>query len=1007
MTIQVDQLRLSYKNPCRIATTAAIVLATTGLTAIDGVTPVTGDRVLVKDQSAGAENGIYIAATTAWVRALDFNISSEDSLQAGLTTRIQEGTANAGLSYKLDTTGLITLDTTALVFTRSISNSLVTLETLGDPSADGEFIVATGAGVFAYESGDTARTSLGLGTGDAPTFAEFHIVHTATEADDHAIEIDANAAGFGDVKALDINYITGATELGSDEAVILVNIDESSATGGDVVALEVLATEGSANIFGLFAGALVNPIQQLSGVFANADSFLVIAVDQLTAVSSGGAGNIAIFDNDDDTITIGSAAKFEELEFLLDTGASAAGIAPVFDFSTGTGTWATFTPTDGTNAFRNTGVVAWLDADIPSWATGTGTEYLIRITRTRNTLTTTPIVDKVQIAATVEYSWDKDGQLTVANMTITNTGASIALSLGTDGRIEFGEIDTRIAGNISAGRLDLHSLNAHRLYVGASASSPSVVINNSELEIRTVANAARLSIQESGTPPATPVGYGDYWVQNDAPTTPWFTDDASVDWELARHADSVSFTDATLTVGSLTVPTGAGIFWDANTRIEGTTGATGDITIYADDDIVMEADDRFSLRIGGALEVFTEVNNRGVWYLSDRSGPPGAFAGFGGFWNEASTSRPWFTDDTSVDWEFALNGSSVSFTNVQSLTVNTPSGGHGLIENLLTFSEDLTNAIWVHNGGWGDSTANHLASPTGETTTTRTRILAADATGNKLLRHNITLTNSATYTLSFWAKRGSVSAATLQLNGDLGDGTAFGSQTLTTAWEYFSFVMTADTGDFLDLNLIGHDSVTDSEFFIWGVTIQNGDVDEPYVRTKNPVAATYGSVTNGLLNIQGSGLRLQEQTTGPGFTADTGQIWVENEDPNTLMYTDSSDDEFHVSGQIKIVADPGDAAAIPVTGSARIYMTTGTEGETNTLADPTEDGHILILSLDTDGGGNRVITADSIINDNGNTIMTFDEIGETLMLRSTMIRLNGSDSYLWMIIGGISGVGLS
>lgn len=38
------------------------------------------------------------------------------------------------------------------------------LNTLGVAAADGEFIVATGAGAFAYESGATVRTSLGLGT---------------------------------------------------------------------------------------------------------------------------------------------------------------------------------------------------------------------------------------------------------------------------------------------------------------------------------------------------------------------------------------------------------------------------------------------------------------------------------------------------------------------------------------------------------------------------------------------------------------------------------------------------------------------------------------------------------------------------------------------------------------------------------------------------------------------------------------------------------------------------
>lgn len=42
----------------------------------------------------------------------------------------------------------------------TILNNLVTL---GEPTTDGQFIVATGAGAFAYESGATVRASLGLG----------------------------------------------------------------------------------------------------------------------------------------------------------------------------------------------------------------------------------------------------------------------------------------------------------------------------------------------------------------------------------------------------------------------------------------------------------------------------------------------------------------------------------------------------------------------------------------------------------------------------------------------------------------------------------------------------------------------------------------------------------------------------------------------------------------------------------------------------------------------------
>ncbi|KKL47598.1 hypothetical protein LCGC14_2333920, partial [marine sediment metagenome] len=176
------------------------------------------------------------------------------------------------------------------------------------------------------------------------------IIHTATEADDHAFEIVANAAGFGDVKAIEIDYITGAIDDGQDEGVILLNIDESLADGGEVFGLEVLATEGSATIWGLKAAALVGPIHQDSGVFSNMDSALVNATNRLSEFISAGS-DIAIFVADNDTVTIGNAAKFEEIEFLLATVASGGGIRPTFEFSTGASptTWATFTPVDGTD----------------------------------------------------------------------------------------------------------------------------------------------------------------------------------------------------------------------------------------------------------------------------------------------------------------------------------------------------------------------------------------------------------------------------------------------------------------------------------------------------------------------------------------------------------------------------------------------------------------------------------------------------------------------------------
>uniref|UniRef100_A0A6M3J8A3 Sortilin N-terminal domain-containing protein n=1 Tax=viral metagenome TaxID=1070528 RepID=A0A6M3J8A3_9ZZZZ len=55
------------------------------------------------------------------------------------------------------------------------------MNALGAAASDGQFIVATGAGVFAYESGNTARTSLGLGTGNSPTFTGLTITNAINE----------------------------------------------------------------------------------------------------------------------------------------------------------------------------------------------------------------------------------------------------------------------------------------------------------------------------------------------------------------------------------------------------------------------------------------------------------------------------------------------------------------------------------------------------------------------------------------------------------------------------------------------------------------------------------------------------------------------------------------------------------------------------------------------------------------------------------------------------------
>jgi hypothetical protein len=305
------------------------------------------------------------------------------------------------------------------------------------------------------------RVSEDTGAITVNVFGDFDVTHTATEDDDAAVQINHDAAGFADAHAIGIDHITGALASGDEEAVILVNIDANLATGGVLSGLEVLALEpaNADRIAGLFVTGGIEPVLQLSGTFANADTVLDNAADVTVALSTGGAGNIGIFDADNDTVTVGSASTFQAIEFILGTVASNPGIQPLFEFSTGVGTWAAFSPTDGTNQMRQSGVLAWLLSDIPSWAAGAGGEFLIRITRQRNSLTTTPIADLVQILAATEYGWDEDGDITLRTLRSVAPGSGgLEVDAGSGFVRVLNTADLGAGGSLPAGTIGDSSL---------------------------------------------------------------------------------------------------------------------------------------------------------------------------------------------------------------------------------------------------------------------------------------------------------------------------------------------------------------------------------------------------------------------------------------------------------------------------------------------------------------------------------------------------------------------
>lgn len=107
---------LDWKEAVRVATTTSGTLATSfanGQT-VDGVTLVTGDRILIKDQSTQTQNGIYIvAASGAPSRASDADTGAE-LLSAAVYVR--EGTSNAGSNWVNNNSTTPTIGTDNVTF---------------------------------------------------------------------------------------------------------------------------------------------------------------------------------------------------------------------------------------------------------------------------------------------------------------------------------------------------------------------------------------------------------------------------------------------------------------------------------------------------------------------------------------------------------------------------------------------------------------------------------------------------------------------------------------------------------------------------------------------------------------------------------------------------------------------------------------------------------------------------------------------------------------------------
>jgi hypothetical protein len=267
LALQSYAAGISWKQPCVCATLANITLS--GLQTIDGHAVVAGDRVLVKDQSTAANNGIYIASASAWSRSEDAN--SWNELICAISF-IEYGTQAGGAWFCTAQDGG-TLGVTAVnwsQFTTSATYSAGTGLTL-----TGSVFSITPVGTAStYGSASTVPVFTTNASGQVSSVTNTNIAIAATQITSGTID-SARISG----------AYSGITGLGTLTDLTVTNAIVGSITGNAATA----TTAGSAttattatNIAGGASGSI--PYQTASG----ATSLLAKGTDgQILALASG------------------------------------------------------------------------------------------------------------------------------------------------------------------------------------------------------------------------------------------------------------------------------------------------------------------------------------------------------------------------------------------------------------------------------------------------------------------------------------------------------------------------------------------------------------------------------------------------------------------------------------------------------------------------------------------------------------------------------------------------
>ena len=239
----------------KAATTANINL--TGLQAIDGYTVVSGDRVLVKNQTTGSQNGVYVAAAGSWSRASDFDGIPTTEISGGDFVYVTGGTVNIGTAWVIVNSGTITINSTAIQFSQisspvgSAAASSLTGTTLS-PNVVNSSLTSVGTLTSLRVTGNSYVSALTADAGSSISVGPQDATGPATTGG--SVSISAGAAGYSysDGGNVTITSTAGTPIYGNKDGFIKLAALGGGSVGGGYVAV---STNGNDRLRVLANGA--------------------------------------------------------------------------------------------------------------------------------------------------------------------------------------------------------------------------------------------------------------------------------------------------------------------------------------------------------------------------------------------------------------------------------------------------------------------------------------------------------------------------------------------------------------------------------------------------------------------------------------------------------------------------------------------------------------------------------------------------------------------------------